>query len=122
FMNNQIDEFNAKHWKEYKQEPIGVKFCQNDGFIIGGASARSFGDWLLLDLLWVHEQFRSQGIGERILTEIEQLGKKKGCKKCLLDTLDFQAKPFYEKNGYVTQWTQPNYPKSGAKYFMTKVL
>lgn len=41
---------------------------------------------------------------------------------CLLDTLNFQAMPFYQKYGYETQWVQQGYPKTGCKYFMAKKL
>jgi hypothetical protein len=41
----------------------------------------------------------------------------------LLDTLEFQAKPFYQHHGYQVQWVQQDYPfAGGAKYFMTKTL
>jgi hypothetical protein len=53
---------------------------------------------------------------------IEASIKKRGCIKCLLDTLNFQAMPFYEKHGYITQLTQQSSPKTGCKYFMVKEL
>ena len=40
-----------------------------------------------------------------------QAAIKRGCKFALLDTLNFQAKPFYEKFGYKLQWAQENYPR-----------
>jgi ribosomal protein S18 acetylase RimI-like enzyme len=40
----------------------------------------------------------------------------------MLETLNFQAKPFYEKFGYQVVWTQENYPKTGCQYFMVKQL
>jgi ribosomal protein S18 acetylase RimI-like enzyme len=90
--------------------------------VIAGAAARSFGDWLLLDTLWVSEVLRGQDIGSKMLAEIEAMGIERGCKKCLLDTLNFQAKPFYEHRGYQVQWVQEGYPKTGCKYFMVKTF
>ncbi|MFQ3210090.1 MAG: ribosomal protein S18 acetylase RimI-like enzyme, partial [Colwellia sp.] len=83
---------------------------------------RTFGDWLLINTLWVSNELRGQDIGSNILKEIEFAAKQRGCVKCLLDTLNFQAMPFYEKHGYQTQWIQKNYPRTGCKYFMLKEL
>jgi ribosomal protein S18 acetylase RimI-like enzyme len=68
------------------------------------------------------DELRGQNIGSQILKEIEQAAKKRGCTQCLLDTLNFQAMPFYEKHGYQTQWVQQGYPKTGCKYYMLKAL
>lgn len=41
----------------------------------------------------------------------------------LLDTLEFQAKPFYQRHGYHIEWVQQDYPfAGGSKYYMTKTL
>ena len=77
---------------------------------------------MLLDTLWVSENLRGQNIGSQLLEKIELIAKNRGCKKCLLDTLNFQAAPFYEKYGYQTQWIQNGYPRTGCKYFMVKQL
>jgi ribosomal protein S18 acetylase RimI-like enzyme len=105
-----------------ERKPLAAQIKDATGNVIAGAAARSFGDWLLLDTLWVSSQLRGQNIGSQLLQKIEQEGKSRGCKKCLLDTLNFQAMPFYQKHGYEIQWTQHNYPETGCKYFMVKSL
>ncbi|WP_310734260.1 GNAT family N-acetyltransferase [Shewanella sp. SR44-3] len=99
-----------------------MQVTNEQGEVLAGAAARSFGEWLLLDTLWVSEALRGQDIGSKVLAEIEAMGVERGCKKCLLDTLNFQAKPFYEQRGYQVQWIQQDYPKTGCKYFMVKLL
>jgi GNAT superfamily N-acetyltransferase len=122
YLNKKIADFNWAHWEVSERSPLAVQIKNDQGEIIAGAAARSFGDWLLLDTLWVADELRGQNIGSEILKEIEASGKKRGCIKCLLDTLNFQAMPFYEKHGYKTQWVQQGYPKTGCKYFMVKEL
>ena len=122
YLDKKIDEFNWANWEVSKRLPLAVQIKNDQGEVIAGAAARSFGDWLLLDTLWVSDDLRGQNIGSEILKEIEASGKKRGCIKCLLDTLSFQAMPFYEKHGYETQWVQQGYPKTGSKYFMLKEL
>ena len=121
FFTNKIAEYNRQNWEVSERKPLAVQMKNEQGEVIAGATARSFGDWLLLDYLWVSEELRGQNIGSKLLSQIEATGKSRGCVKCLLDTLDFQAKPFYERHGYEGQWTQEGYPKTGCKYFMVKV-
>ncbi|MHC5783296.1 GNAT family N-acetyltransferase [Aliivibrio fischeri] len=40
------------------------------------------------------------GIGSKLIAELELFSKEKGLQQIRTETLDFQAKPFYEKNGY----------------------
>jgi GNAT superfamily N-acetyltransferase len=122
FFTNKIAEYNWQNWEVSERKPLAVQMKNEQGKVIAGATARSFGDWLLLDYLWVSEELRGQNIGSKLLAKIEATGKSRGCVKCLLDTLDFQAKPFYERHGYKVEWTQEGYPKTGCKYFMVKAL
>jgi len=90
--------------------------------VIAGAAARSFGDWLLLDTLWVSEALRGQDVGSQLLKKVEEAGKVRGCNKVWLETLSFQARPFYEKQGYKVHSVQENYPRTSCQYFMMKDL
>ncbi len=122
FLDSKIDEFNWANWEVTERLPLAVQLKDDKGLVQAGASARSFGDWLLLDTLWVSDALRGQNIGSKILKELETAGRNRGCTQCLLDTLNFQAKPFYEKHGYKVKWVQEGYPKTGCKYFMVKQL
>lgn len=122
FFDEQIRLFNAEHWEVKEKRPLVVQIKGEDGQVVAGAGARTFGDWLLLDSLWVSAPLRGQGAGSALLTQLEAAARQRGCKQCLLNTLDFQAMPFYQKHGYQVQWIQPGYPKTGCKYFMTKAL
>ncbi|RXJ72800.1 GNAT family N-acetyltransferase [Veronia nyctiphanis] len=122
FLENKIDKFNLEHWEVKERHPLAVQLKDAQGNIIAGAAARSFGKWLLLDNLWVDDSLRGKNVGSKVLQKIEEAGKLRSCEMCLLDTLNFQAMPFYRKHGYEVQWVQENYPESGCKYFMTKAL
>jgi ribosomal protein S18 acetylase RimI-like enzyme len=122
FFDQRIAEFNWANWEVNERKYLAVQLKDEHGNIIAGSTARTFGQWLLIKTLWVAENSRGQNLGSKILQEIEQAGIARGCKQCLLDTLNFQAMPFYEKYGYETQWVQQNYPLTGCKYFMVKQL
>jgi len=122
YLDKQIADFNWENWEVQERKPLAVQIKNAQGEVVAGAAGRSFGNWLQLNTLWVSENLRGQDIGSQILKSFEDAGKKRGCVTCLLDTLNFQAMPFYEKYGYETQWIQEKYPKTGCKYYMTKQL
>ena len=122
FLDKKIKEMNWQNWEVSERLPLAVQIKDDEGVVIAGAAARTFGDWLLLDTLWVSENLRGQDVGSKILAKIEDAGKARGCKKCFLETLHFQAKPFYERKGYQIEWVQENYPRTGCQYFMVKQL
>jgi len=122
FLDQKIAEFNWANWEVNERIPLAIQMKNDKDEVIAGAAARTFGDWLLLNTLWVSDELRGKNIGSKILKEMESAGKARGCNKCLLDTLNFQAMPFYKKHGYKVEWTQKGYPKTGCKYFMTKML
>lgn len=122
FLDKKIDEFNWQHWEVSERLPLAVSVRNDQGEVIAGAAGRTFGRWFLLDTLWVDDSLRGQGTGEAVLEQIETAAKARGCTQALLDTLNFQAMPFYQKRGYSVQWVQENYPETGCKYFMVKQL
>ena len=54
-----------------------------------------------VDTLWVDSSYRGKKLGSLLLEEVENDAKSKGAKLIHLDTFDFQAKEFYEKQDYV---------------------
>ncbi|MEW5681450.1 MAG: GNAT family N-acetyltransferase [Pseudomonadota bacterium] len=119
----KIAQFNAKHWDASKRQGLGLKKLNSRGELIAMLAGRTFGNWFYLESFWLAELERGKGLGSAMLNEAEQIAKRRGCKFVLLDTLEFQAKPFYLRHGYQVQWVQQDYPfAGGAKYFMTKTL
>jgi GNAT superfamily N-acetyltransferase len=122
FLDQKINEFNLQNWEVKEQKPIAIKITNARSEIIAGVAGITFGDWFLLDTLWVSESLRGKNLGSKLLNDIEIAAINRGCKKVLLDTLNFQAMPFYQQHGYSVQWTQQGYPRTGCKHFMVKTL
>lgn len=121
-MRQQIIAFNAPHFAGLTREPLGLA-CHNDqGELIGGIAGKTFGYWFLLEYLWVDSDYRGQGIGKQLLRDAEAEAMQRHCRFVLLDTLDFQAAPFYRQLGYQQVWSQQDYPLTGQKHFLVKTL
>jgi GNAT superfamily N-acetyltransferase len=122
FFEERLEEFNRARWTIKDKIPLAIKVTNDQGEIVAGCAGKTFGLWLMIDNLWVSETLRGQNYGSKILLQMHSAAQARGCKYVLLDTLNFQARPFYEKHGYKLQWTQNHYPKDGCKYFMMKEL
>lgn len=119
----KIAEFNAKHWDASKRQALGLKRLNAGGEVIAMLAGRTFGNWFYLESFWLDDKERGKGLGSAMLLEAEAIATARGCRYVVLDTLEFQAKPFYQHHGYQVQWVQQDYPfADGAKYFMTKTL
>ena len=93
-----------------------------DGKVVGGATGHGSLDWVFLELLFVPENMRGQGVGSALLGRVETFARDHGMIGVWLDTFSFQARPFYERQGYSVVGTIADYPVGGACYFMSKRL
>ncbi len=96
-----------------------TKEGENIGGVLGG-----IGYWNGLEIraLWVHEQFRGQGYGSKILAYIEEVAREKGAEIAMLDTFDFQAEEFYLKNGYQPIGEIKDFPTGHRRIYFSKRL
>ena len=104
-------------------DTLDKKITDDAGKIIAGCIAKMY-CWNVayIDTLWVDSEYRGKGVGARLLSEIEESAKAKGCYLIHLDTFDFQAKAFYEKQGYITFGVLDDCPKGHCRYYMKKAL
>src|SRR5262245_5639753 len=56
--------------------------------------------WLFIELVYVVESDRRDGLGSRLLAAVENAAREQGCVGSWLSTYGFQSTGFYEKNGY----------------------
>lgn len=89
---------------------------------VGGIIADLWGNWLLIKFLWVDDSVRGKQVGTELLRRLESHAVSEGCKSALVDTLSFQARPFYEKQGYKCQMVLNDYPMDSSLSFLTKTL
>ena len=119
-----IIEYNSSK-VEFTQEPSFISINRvikdTNGEIVAGINSVLY-CWkcLYIDILWVKEEFRHDGYGSALLDEVEKIAKEKGCKLVHLDTFDFQAKDFYQKQGYEIFGVLDNCPEEHERYFMKK--
>jgi GNAT superfamily N-acetyltransferase len=108
---------------ETEQVPLDVYAYDDDGELAGGIVAATWGGWLAIDLVWVREDQRGTGLGSDLLQRIEARARdERGCIGVRLDTWGFQAKPFYEKQGYTLFGVLEDHPPGETEYQLFKRL
>ena len=88
--------------------------------LIGGAIGFIQYNWYFLDLLYVDEEYRGQDVGTNLIKEIEAFAKKENLTGVRMETWDFQARGFYEKNGYVVFAEIKDCPPGTIDYYLKK--
>lgn len=121
-VSSGLREFNHSFLGQYCNEPIAVDVCGEDGEILGGAVGTLQLGWLFIDILWIPESLRSEGIGARVLAALELEAIQRGAGRAILDTMSFQAERFYIERGYVECGRVVNFASSYDRVFMTKNL
>lgn len=119
-VDNGLDQYNHSVAPLSGVRPLASFATDHSGRVVGGAVGRTWGRCCELLQLWVDEEFRSAGIGSRLLRQFEEHAGRRGCNVFYLTTLSFQAPAFYRKHGYTSLADISGYPDGIAKHLMHK--
>ncbi len=117
-----LDSYNMLHAQAMNYHPLVILLCDQSGKIVGGLNGETYWGWLHVDALWVDEAVRGQDFGSQLLEMAEQEALRRGCKGSHLDTMSFQAQPFYEKCGYTVWGVLEDVPEGHRRIYMKKKL
>ena len=93
-----------------------------DDAIVGGVIGATYWNWLHVDLMWIRDDLRGCGYGQRLLMLAEEEARKRGAKQAYLDTFSFQAPEFYKRYGYEIFGVLEDFPAGHKRYFLRKQL
>jgi GNAT superfamily N-acetyltransferase len=101
---------------------ISIKLVIKNGtdHIVGGLHAWTTIHNLLVEYVWIDEQYRNIGLGTRLLLEAEAIAKKNGCIASLVCPLSFQSPEFFQNLGYQTFGYSDMYPDAVREYYLIK--
>jgi GNAT superfamily N-acetyltransferase len=117
-----IRNYNLQQAGESGHKELFVVLRAPDQKIVGGLIGATYCGWLHIDLLFVNEELRGRGYGQRLLEIAEDEARKRGVKNVYLDTFSFQAPDFYNKHGYHVFGELKDFPPGHQRYFFTKQL
>jgi GNAT superfamily N-acetyltransferase len=93
-----------------------------DGKLVGGLVGLGFWNGLFIELLWIDEAARRQGIGTALMQAAETEARKKGWEVCFLSTFTFQAPEYYLKLGYEAFGELKGMPPGHSRTWFAKWL
>ena len=77
---------------------------------------------LYVDMLWLKEELRHQGLGKKLMMEAEKIGRECQCSFATVNTMDWEALTFYQKLGYDIEFIREGYVKESKMYMLRKKL
>jgi len=121
-LRDGLDAYN-RHFVEVGGYDRFAIFVRDDsGAIVAGLDGGTYWGWLHVEILWVHDGLRGQGVGRALMEAAEDQARRRGCHHSHLSTMDFQAPGFYEKLGYTLFGQLDDVPLGHTRYFMQKAL
>ncbi|MEV7011166.1 GNAT family N-acetyltransferase [Streptosporangium sp. NPDC051022] len=103
-LSKQLDDaltaFNAAVTGVSEQGAFSVKVVDEDGELVGGLTAWTWGGLCGIAMLWVRGDHRKNGWGSKILQAAEAEALRRGCDRVAVSSFTFQAPGFYQRHGY----------------------
>lgn len=103
-------------------QDLAIVITDAEERVLGGLWGRTAGGWLSVDLLFVPENLRGQGLASRLLAMAEAEARSRGCHAAWLDTLNPDALTLYRKLGYAIFGELKDYPPGFSRHFLQKRL
>lgn len=101
YVGRQLREFNYRYVGEYPEvQTVRLNARDAAGQVLGGLRAIVAMHWLRIEVLWVRDDARGNGIGSQLLVEAERRGRGLGARNAAVETFEWQAPQFYLRHGY----------------------
>ena len=123
-VNSGLYAYNDQFAGPMENSVLAIGARDADDRIIGGlvATLQPGWKWMTVQRLWIEESHRRAGLGRRLLEAAEKEAQRLGCLHVAVDTLEFQARGFYEKHGYRVYAVQEDYPAGHRKFLLRKTF
>jgi len=122
FLSDRIYEFNVQATGYDDGRLLAATIQDDAGDIIAGINGHTWGGCCEITHVWVHEQYRGQGLGRALLHAAESEAVLRGCEQVVLLTHSFQAPQFYEHLGYDRKYHIESRPRGYADIVYIKRL
>jgi GNAT superfamily N-acetyltransferase len=122
FIEDGLATYNWQYAPPYNTQKLAVLLRAEDGTLLGGVLGLTWWGWLRIDIVWLNEAMRGQDWGTRLMQTAEAEAIRRGCRHVFLDTMSFQALPFYLRLGYEVFGQLNDLPEGHQMYFLRKAL
>ena len=118
----EMKAFNRKAVDVPPSQKFNAALRDGGGRIVAGIAATLSADSLYFDIVWADETIRGEGYGRQLMEATEAEARRRGARYAWLYTMSWQARPFYERQGYACVAEMPYLGGEHHYYFMWKAL
>lgn len=94
--------------------------ASNEGQFVGAVIVELFWSALHVKYVFVKEKYRKQGIATKLMQKALEYGKEHTCPFAFVETMSFQARGFYQKLGFVLEYTRSGYSHGTSLHYLRK--
>ena len=123
FLEGRLYDYNVEQTGSGDGQWLSIFVRDDAGEIAAGLHGWTWCGACRVQSLWVRQDLRRQGYGQRLLGAAEREARARGCDQLLLDTFSFQAPLFYKKLGYEVIAVVEGFPRRPhSEYHLRKTL
>ena len=122
FLDDRLYEYNVSRTGIADGRLLAIILRDHDNNIMAGLYGWTWGNCCEVKTLWVHAQWRGQGLGTRLMTAAEDEARRRGAAQIVLSTHSFQAPDFYRRLGFEPVGHIEDYPVGYQNIFLRKRL
>ena len=123
FLEDRLYDYNVEQTGSGDGQWLSIFVRDDAGEIAAGLHGWTWCGACRVQSLWVRQDLRRQGYGQRLLEAAEREARARGCDQVLLDTFSFQAPLFYKKLGYEVIAVVEGFPRRPhSEYHLRKTL
>jgi len=123
FLQDRLYDYNVEQTGSGDGKWLSIFFRDDAGEVVAGLRGWTWCGACRVQSLWVRQDLRRQGYGQRLLGAAEQKARARGCDQVSLDTFSFQAPLFYKKLGYEVIAVVEGFPcRPHSEYHLRKTL
>ena len=116
----KLMQFNESQARPYDFTALRLAIFDAQGNLSAGLLGATGWAWLNIDILFVEPSERKSGLGRELVQRAIEIARARGCIGAMLDTFDFQARGFYEKQGFSVFGELANMPPGHSRYWMQR--
>lgn len=105
-------------------ERRNIRLYAHDAYneVVAGLFAHVSMHTMVIEIFWVDGFLRGKGLGKDLLGQAEEIARQAGAVWSTVETTSFQARPFYEKQGYEVFAELEDSPIGHTNYWLKKRL
>lgn len=115
-----LNAFNTSEAGDPRIAPLALMLTNDAGNRVGGLWGSFAYDWLVIEMVFVPEEYRGENWGRALMAQAEKMARSQARVGMWLDTFDFQARGFYEKLGFQLFGEITDHPVGRRRLFLAK--